>query len=337
MATARKRGKKWRCLAYVGTVDGKRKYKSFTADGKREAERLAAEYEAAQEEKPLTVKGAVDAYIKTKESVLSPSTIRAYKEYAKLIPETSLDAFGDMEAQAFVAQLVKDGKSPKYIRNVFGLLSSSVRLQRPQKPISATLPQKTRKLSYTPTNAEIQAILPLYDEEMQIAIMLAAYCSLRCGEICALTSEDLNGKLLTVNKAYARTSSGEYVLKAPKTAESRRTMTVPSFLLDKLRQIKGRYVQRTPQGVSLAFAKVAKKNGVPFRFHDLRHFFASELAKTQPLAVIERMGGWSPGSPVLRQIYIGAQEAEMRKRMEAATAVFEDMQPEMQPSKEKSP
>lgn len=334
MATARKRGDSWRCLAYIGTVDGKRKYKSFTAATKQEAEQLAANYER-QAGKAVTVRDAILKYIELKEAVLSPSTITCYKSYEKNrfddIGDKNVSDLTDRDVQKWISDMTKDGKSPKYIRNVYGLLSSAVRLQMPQKAIRGTLPTKAKKYSYVPTAAEIWQIMPYLDEEMQIAAQLAAFCSLRIGEICALTSADLHGNEITINKALARSSSGEYVLKQPKTAGSTRTVTVPSFLLEKMQKVEGKYIHRSPMMVSNNFHKVARRNGFQFRFHDLRHFFASELAKSMPLAVVERMGGWSPGSPVLRQIYIGAQEAEMQKNMAAATAIFEKMQPQMQP------
>lgn len=334
MATARKRGNSWRCLAYIGVVDGKRKYKSCTGRTKQEAEQLAANYEREAGE-DLTVSEAILKYIELKEAVLSPSTILCYRSYAR----NCFDSIGgrkfsdlkDREVQAWISSMTRAGKSPKYIRNVYGLLSSAVRLQMPQKAIRGTLPSKAKKYSYVPTAAEIWQLMPYLDEEMQIAAQLAAFCSLRIGEICALTSEDLHGNTLVISKALARSSTGEYVTKAPKTAGSIRAVTVPGFLLARLSGIEGRFVQRTPHNVSMAFARAAAAHGFKFRFHDLRHFFATELAKSIPLAVVEKMGGWSPGSPVLRQIYIGSQEAELRKNMAAATAVFEAMQPQPQP------
>ena len=66
MAKATKRGKKWRCLVFshYEYKDGKkiRKYKSFTADSKKEAERLAAvwEYDQAQNAGKLSVHDAIE-------------------------------------------------------------------------------------------------------------------------------------------------------------------------------------------------------------------------------------------------------------------------------------
>lgn len=334
MATARKRGDNWRCLAYVGTVNGKRKYKSFTAPTKKEAERLASSYEK-EKASPMTVGEAMLKYIDIKEPVLSPSTIRAYRRYLPhyaAIESIRLDKLTDAVAQEWVSDLVRSGMSPKYVRNVFGLLSSSVRIFGHQ--IRATLPKNPRRESYTPTNAEVQAILSFLDDEMQIAVMLAAYCSLRCGEICALTSDDLNGNILTVSKAMSINPDGTYTVRQPKTAGSVRQVPVPAFVLERLQPITGKIIKsRTPLMISGKFHKEMAKAGHTFRFHDLRHFFASELAKNRdiPLSTIERMGGWSAGSPVLRQVYIGAQEAEMQKNMAAAAASFDALQAKKDP------
>ena len=60
MATAKKTASgNWRVLAYTGKgADGKRRYKSFTAPTKKEAELLAAQYmmqEEAREKTGMTV------------------------------------------------------------------------------------------------------------------------------------------------------------------------------------------------------------------------------------------------------------------------------------------
>ena len=77
----------WRVNLYIGkTPDGKRQYKSFTADTKKEAEFLAAQYnqnhiDVNRSELPL--RDAVERYIKSKENVLSPSTVRGYNNILK--------------------------------------------------------------------------------------------------------------------------------------------------------------------------------------------------------------------------------------------------------------
>ncbi len=338
MATAKKHGNRYRVLVFLGKgPDGKKKYKSFSGATKYEAELAAAMFDPSQDV-DITVQAAIDEYIAAKTAVLSPSTITGYKTYAKNaykdIGNIRVADLKNHTVQKWVSSLVEDKKSAKYVRNVYNLLHSVMRMYRPQKPISATLPSRPKKYTYVPTNDEIQAILPLFDEEMQLAIMLAAYCSLRCGEICALTSDDLNGNILTVSKAMSINPDGTYTVRQPKTAGSIRQVPVPAFVLERLQPIKGKIIKdRTPVMISGKFHKEMAKAGRTFRFHDLRHFFASELAKNRdiPLSTIERMGGWSAGSPVLRQVYIGAQEAEMQKNMAAAAASFDALQTKKDP------
>lgn len=79
MATAKKLPSgKYRCLIYTGMENGQRKYKSFTADTKKEAELKALNYQSDLEEKKDTVETMIDNYIKSKEKVLSQTTLKAY-------------------------------------------------------------------------------------------------------------------------------------------------------------------------------------------------------------------------------------------------------------------
>ena len=70
MATAKRLPSgNWRCLAYVGKDVTKTGYKSFTAPTKKEAERLALEYEQSVQPVPaITVQEAVRQYIASKQN-----------------------------------------------------------------------------------------------------------------------------------------------------------------------------------------------------------------------------------------------------------------------------
>ncbi|MBS6563919.1 MAG: site-specific integrase, partial [Clostridiales bacterium] len=75
MATAKKLPSgRWRCLVYVGkSENGKRKYKSCTADSKKEAIALAADmqlnYELARNPLKLTLGQAIDRYIDNRSNI----------------------------------------------------------------------------------------------------------------------------------------------------------------------------------------------------------------------------------------------------------------------------
>lgn len=73
----------WRVQVFAGTdSNGKRIMKSFTAETKKEAEFLAAQFTARHKEpvSEMTVGKAIDKYIESKSNILSPTTISGYKK-----------------------------------------------------------------------------------------------------------------------------------------------------------------------------------------------------------------------------------------------------------------
>ena len=86
MATAKKLPSgSWRVQLYAGkTPDGKRRYLSFTANTKKEAEYQALQYqlhykEVNRDPTSMTLDEAMEKYISSKDGILSPSTIRGYE------------------------------------------------------------------------------------------------------------------------------------------------------------------------------------------------------------------------------------------------------------------
>lgn len=75
-----------RVQVYDYTDDsGKRHYQSFTAATRAEAQALAEDWKRSQKtlKEQLTVSDAVARYIDLKAAVLSPSTVRNYRGYAR--------------------------------------------------------------------------------------------------------------------------------------------------------------------------------------------------------------------------------------------------------------
>lgn len=97
MATAKKLPSgSWRCQVYDYTDEnGKRHYKSFTSSdqstkGKREAERMVADYAVDKEQTKHSSDASMfsdrmESYIVSKEPVLSPATIRGYRNIQKML------------------------------------------------------------------------------------------------------------------------------------------------------------------------------------------------------------------------------------------------------------
>ena len=100
----------WRVQVYAGEENGKRKYRSFTAPTRKEAEFQAAQYALERKEREngnITVKEAIDRYIKSKEPVLSPSTIRGYR----IIYRNNLKSLMDVRLGGLTAEKIQQAIS----------------------------------------------------------------------------------------------------------------------------------------------------------------------------------------------------------------------------------
>lgn len=326
---------RWRCQISIGDeyVNGKRKQHvmSFTADSKAEAEDLASEYRrthgGTRSDASMTLSDAITRYIDSKSNILSPTTITGYKSYQKTVLEPIAGIRVNRLDQKILQHWANDQAvkySPKYMKNAYGLVTAAVRQLVPQFSATITFPAKQKKQFYIPSYDEVMQLIDGASQPyLKRVIMLAAFCSLRRGEICALTMDDIDfeGGWVTVSKDMVITDDKDYIIKQiPKTQESMRSAPVPDFVLEALKD--GLADGKTPKAVSDAFEKLVKRQKMPhIRLHDLRHFFASYLhLKGIPDAYIEKYGGWKPGSRVMAEIYrntINAEELDQAKKIKA--------------------
>lgn len=350
MAKAKKlKSGSWRCLAYSHTErvwDPKKKdwtekriYESFTAPTKKEAELMAAEFAVTKDVKKrpenMTLYEAIDKYIQIKEGVLSPTTVRTYKSARRThfedIGDLSIRDINSSAIQSWISDLSKR-LQPKTIKNTYGLLAATLDMFNPDLHIKVKLPQKKDSSFYTPSDSDIKTLLSQIEgTELEIAVLLAAFGTLRRGEICALTDQDIHGNCITVNHAFVRDENNEWILKEPKTVGSKRTIELPEFVIKKMSGIEGYIVKAHPDALSERFRRALKKSGLPkFRFHDLRHYSASILhAIGVPDQYIMQRGGWV-SDHVMKTVYRNVIDEESERQNQKIMAHFNQMQHEMQ-------
>jgi integrase len=332
MAKAKKqKSGKWRVQVYDYTdAKGKRHYKSFTADTKKEAEYQAAEYlltstrGAAPTYDNLTLGEAYDRYIASKTAVLSPSTVRGYrqsreKQFRELMP-VKLHKLTPELIQTAVNEMAAD-HSPKTVRNAHGLLSAVLAAYRPQLKLKTRLPQRVKQDVYIPTADEVRTLIAAAHDRGRLPIMLAAYGGLRRSEICALTLDDFSDFGVTVNKAVVYDSDLNAVQKTTKTYAGTRFVPLPTEVIAEARQYK--HFGMPPATVSTWFERAHDRTDLPhFSFHKLRHFFASELhAQGIPDKYIAEVGGWETVE-VLHQIYQHALRDKQSEFSKKITDIF---------------
>lgn len=334
MATARKLPSgNYRCRVYLGKKDGKDIYKSFTATTKKEAEYKANTFlvnsnkrkKQANEE---TFINSLDKYINLKESVLSPSTIRGYKSLKRNFEENFPD-FCNMklcdisqdDIQKVISTLAKD-KKPKTVKNYHGIISA---ILGSEMVIKTTMPQKIIPDLYIPTDDDIKILIQATkNTELEIPILLGAFCMMRRGEICGLSISDIDFKTNTIHVQHSLVIDDDkkWHLKAPKNSNSDRFVNAPDFVVDKIKE-KGYITKLSPDNISTNFSRILKKNNIPhFRFHDLRHYSASiRHALNIPDAYIMAEGGWKSDT-ILKSVYRHAMKDKKDEMAEKAKNHF---------------
>lgn len=304
----------WRVNLYIGTdYAGKRIYKSFTADTKKEAEFLAAKYNLTRKEKPkdVTVGDAIDGYIASKENVLSPTTIAGYQRIRKnnmqRIMNVPLQKLTSMIVQAEINREATH-LSPKTLRNAHGLLSAAVTMYMPDFVLRTTLPAKQHKLKSLPEPAEV--LKAVTGSEVELPVLLAMWLGMRLSEIQGLRFEDISPDgILFITHVRVAVNTHFVEKDTTKTYSSTRQLRVPPEILEKIRALphtsEAEHVFNFPRGgIYSRFRRLIRKAGLSeMSFHDLRHMNASIMvALGVPDKYAMERGGWSSNG-TLQNVY----------------------------------
>ena len=273
----------------------------------------------------MTVGEAIDRYIESKDAVLSPSTIRGYKQLRKnALQELMCKKLSDLtqeDVQRAVNRMARN-KSPKRVRNAHGLLTATIAMYRPGFILRTALPQRERTEIQIPTIAEIQIIAEkAKGTDFELPFLLATWMGLRTSEIRGLTWDCVNGNMLHIKQAVVDGVDGPE-LKTTKTYSGNRKIQIPPYILSLInaQEKTDKYIVHLSRGsLYNKFTRMCKKCGIPaYRFHDLRHVQASVmLALGVPdKYAMERMGHASTN--MLKTVY---QHTMKTKSEEVANTV----------------
>lgn len=327
----------WRCRPCFTDDKGHKHVKSFTAPTKREAEAKAFAWQTGLVErrnnelaKPLSE--AMDDYIETCRCAgHSPSTIKSYvasrkNAFGSLI-DTRMDRITIRNIQSWINARSKEA-APKTVKNNLALLHAVFKSEGARMDFDALkLPKPRKKEVEIASDEQVARLLDdVYDDDdMYIAVALAAVMGLRRSEICALNWNDVfvqnDAAYLNVDKALVFDEFGELIQKDPKTTSGRRTLAIPSTLYAELRRrrnLNPRMVSISPNAITERYQRAAKRLGLPTRFHSLRHYHASVMLRENvPEKYIVADMGHSTFDMV-RQVYGHVMQ---EKRYEIAAAM----------------
>ena len=312
----------WRTLAYSHTeiVDGKKikRYESFTAETKAESEYMAAEFSYNKKKRmrksELTVGQAVDDYIKSKDGILSGTTIAGYRK----IRRNNLQGLMNMklkdvdrkiiqEAVNAEAKLIspktKKPLSAKTIGNAHGLVYSAIEMFAPDILVKTTLPRKKKNVTQLPTPDEIFKLIKGTD--IELPCLLAMWLSFSMSEIRGIKISAIKDGCITITRVIVDVDGIPTEQDITKEYDRTRKSVVPPYLMNLIEQnenyIKhksegtdGYLITKSGKNIYDRFILLQQKAGFQHtRFHDLRAVNASVMLQLNiPNKYAQERGGW---------------------------------------------
>ena len=321
--------------AYIGrNTEGKLIQKRITAKSKSELYAIIENEKSliGKAEKGMTLRKAMDAYCKSRSHVLSPST---YKEYIRYSRYVFIDIQGkdiqDITNEMVQAEVNKAAidKSPKTVRNYYGFFSTVMKAYS-DKRYAIRLPQKVKTSVFIPNEEQIVTLLnKVRGTSLELPVLLGCKCGLRRSEISALTYDDFDfkNKTVTISKAMVKGSEEKYVLKQPKSFAGYRTVAVPDSVLKIVMQRKKEgkdLLTINSNSISHKFNMLVKKIDMEgFRFHNLRHYYATRLLELNiPNKYAMEMLGHST-EYMLREVYQHIRKDKKEEYMQLITSALD--------------
>lgn len=312
--------KTWYCQFYYEDWQGnKKKKKKRGFKTKKEAQEWENNFKlSANADMDMKLAAFVEIYLEDKKVELKQRTLRN-KRY--MIETHIIPYLGDKKMNEIVpADIISWQKNIKenndfsqaYLRmlqnqitglfnhatNIYGLKNS------PCKKVKKMGRSDDRSLNFW-TLEEYQKFIATFEKGSIHYVMfeILFWTGMREGELLALTTEDIDLFQLSIEitKTYYRMNKTD-IITEPKTENSIRTIAIPQFLADEIREFYNslykypsdiRLFPFVAEAVQHIMKRHAEKAGVnKIRVHDLRHSHCAYLINqgVQPIIIKERLG-----------------------------------------------
>lgn len=326
---------RWEARVDLGWQHGKRQRKSLYGKTRQE---VAAKLAGALRDRDEGVLRAgpdqrlgpfLEWWLESVRSSLAPKTYVAYEMYVRRhikpeLGEVVLRKLAPQQVQALLDRKLAQGLAPQSVQHIRGILRQAlgraVRFGLVSRNVAAlTDPPRLVRM-------EVRAISPeeartfltaIRGDRLEALYLMALTTGLRQGELLGLRwwDIDLEAGEARVGQALQR-YGGKLHFVPPKTAKSRRSVTLTLMAIEGLRAHKARQAQdrvlagsrwqefglvfpstvgtpMEPRNATRAFKALLRRSKLPeMRFHDLRHGFATLLLVqgASPRVVMEMLG-----------------------------------------------
>ena len=258
-------------------IDGRRV--SVTAGSKKDVERQIYRLKLKNRVRgQITLSDGISDYIESRSNILSPSTIRGYRQTQRNRFKSVMDKpMGDVKNWQSVVNEESRMVSPKTLKNAWGLVRA-VLMENDIDPGVIRLPIVITKERAFLQPAEIKRFIEIVQGHKYEIAFLACLHGLRASEMLALDKCDVDSEI-RVYKAVVPGPDHKPVLKMM-TKNETSTRRVPVFIprLTELVSVapEGRLVTAAPLTLNRQLRKLCRCNNIEaITLHELRHSFVS--------------------------------------------------------------
>ncbi len=298
----------------VGYQDnGKIKYKSVYARTLSEVKEKMLEMYSIRQNQPvssikLTVHEAAEQWLSSAKLRVKESS---YVNYANIVNKHIIPILGGEFMQNLTTSRLNDfihhklnhgrlngkgglsAKSVRDIMTVYRSIEAYAAREYGVRETRFTMPKIEKKQTDILTADErkrLESYLLCNQNNTNIAVLLCLFTGLRIGELCGLKWKDIDfdNAVLSVKRTVQRISKNgksQVIIGTPKSKSSVRTVPIPNFVLDILRNYKscgdfyittGKSKPTEPRTMQNRFKSILKLCGIRnVNFHLLRHTYAT--------------------------------------------------------------
>lgn len=279
---------------------------------------------------------AVDAYINSTRDLVrrgrrSPSTVYGYVRYRNNTFQSAMRynvyTTTDQRWQQAIDDEKKMGRSSKYIKNAWGLMSAAIKKETGRQPKVVLFEKEENERPFLEPEQIDIFVEAIKGQPIEIPALLCL-SSLRRSEMLGLTwkNVDFANRAIYVRGAKVRGEDGLNLKPQTKTKKSRRPVPMIPPLYDALMaaQKDSEFVVNAATCTLFKHInKICQENSLPeVGMHGLRHSFAS-LAYHMgiPEMIAAEIGGWRDLG-TMHKIYTHLAERDIAKRSREFTDYF---------------
>ena len=312
-----KNGKGWYCSFYYKDFNGtNRRIKKEGFRTQKEAKNYEQTYKSKTVGSCYMCFGDLyEIYLNDRKARLKPTSVLNIERYWKNYLQDYFQSISccDIDnncVRIWQNQILQKNLSPatqltahKLLSSIFNFGIKFYGLEKNPAKECGSIGKKIVSTSFWTLEEFKQADNYITENPAKLMLNLLYFSGMRVGEMLALTSHDFDfhKNEISITKNLAR-MQGKNVILSPKTEKSIRTIPMPIFIMDMVKD----YLQSfyDPKDTDLIFPysknclfyaikKACEQTGIPqIRIHDLRHSHASLLVELgfSPIMIAERLG-----------------------------------------------